>query len=74
MPASLFLKGLKAGGLGTYSTFLPFLPLTLLLGLTTTSFICTMNSLSQSFQSACSSISFDELGGVERTEPIWQMG
>lgn len=70
----LFLKGLKAGGLGTYSTFLLFLPLTLLLGLTTTLFICTMNSLNLSFQSPFSSIGFDELGGVGWTEPIWQMG
>lgn len=74
MPASLLLKGLRAGGLGTYSTFLLFLPLTLFLGLTTTFFICTMNSLSLSFQSAFSSIGFDELGRVGSPEPIWQMG
>lgn len=59
MPASLFLKGLKARGLGIYSTFLLFLLLTLHLH----------NEFT--FQSVFSSIGFDELGGMGRTEPPW---
>lgn len=71
MSASLFLKGLKAGTLSTHSTILLFLPLTLLLGLITTFFICIMNSLSLSFQGA---IGFAELDGVGMVGPIRQMG
>ena len=51
-------------------SFLLFLPLTPLLGLITTFFICIMNSLSLYFQSAFSSIGFDELGGVGRRYPF----
>ena len=60
--------------LNTYSTFFClFFPQTLFLGLITTLFICTMISLNLYFQSAVSSVDFDELGEVGMIVPIRQM-
>lgn len=72
IPASLPL-GAQSTAPNTRSTFPRFLSLLLLLGPITIFFVCTMRSLSLSFQSAFSSVGFDEPCGVRMVVPIWQM-
>lgn len=69
-----FPQGVQGKSPEDYTVFCLCFPQTLLLCLITTVFICTMISLNLYFQSAFSSVDFDELGEVGMIVPTGQMG